>query len=244
MSLHRRKARQQEGLFLAEGVRVVEELARSRVDLAFSIVATTMEDSPRGRALAEALERRAPVHRVTEPALRQLAATDTPQGVLAVARIPEATIADVVARPGHILVADAVQDPGNLGTLVRIADAFAAAGVVLLPGTVDAWNPKVVRSSAGSSFHLPIVESELPDFADACRRAGITLLGADVNGTPVEDVEFGRTALVVGNEGAGITPATRAALDATVSIAMPGNAESLNVGVAAGILFYLITVRE
>lgn len=243
-SLHRRKARESERLFLAEGVRVAEELAASTIDLVFSVVSTALEDTPRGRALADALGRRAAVHRVTDAALRQLAATDTPQGVLAVARIPESSLEEVVARPGHVLVADAVQDPGNLGTLVRIADAFAASGVVLLPGTVDGWNPKVVRASAGSSFHLPIVESSLDALLASSRQAGIRMVGADAGGVSIDTVEIGRTALVVGNEGAGLTPATRDALDQTVSIVMPGNAESLNVGVAAGILFYLITVRE
>lgn len=222
----------------------MEELAASAIDLVFSIVATTLEDSPRGRALLDRLVTRAPVRRVSEAVLRQLATTDTPQGVLSVARIPDARLDDVVARPGHVLVADAVQDPGNLGTLIRIADAFAAAGVVLLPGTVDAWNPKVVRSAAGSSFHLPIVETGLDALVDACRTRGIRLIGADMNGTPIEKLDSARTALVVGNEGAGLTAATREALDGTASIMMPGSAESLNVGVAAGILFYLITVRE
>ena len=225
-------------------MRVVEELASSGIDLIFAVVSTTIEDSARGRELAMQLARRAPVHRVSEAELRQLAATDTPQGVLAVARIPEARLVDVADRTGHLLVVDGVQDPGNLGTLIRIADAFAGAGVVLLPGTVDAWNPKVVRSAAGSSFHLPIVESPLDALVEECRSRNIRLVGADAEGDPPASLEAGRTALIVGNEGAGLTAATRAVLDRTVSIAMPGNAESLNVAVAAGILFYLITVRE
>lgn len=223
---------------------MVEELAASEIDLVFSVVSTAIEDTSRGRALKAALLRRAPVHRVSEAALHELAATDTPQGVLSVARTPDAALDDVIGRPGHLLVADAVQDPGNLGTLVRIADAFAAAGVVLLPGTVDAWNPKVVRASAGSSFHLPIVDSGIDALVGACRRAEVRLIGADAGGTPIAKSDAGRVALIVGNEGAGLTETVRAALDKTVSIAMPGNAESLNVAVAAGILFYLITVRE
>lgn len=242
--LHRRKARETERLFLAEGIRVVEELAGSGVDLVFAVISTAVEDTPRGADLVERLATRTTLRRVSDPELRQHAATDAPQGVLAVARIPESSLEHVIARSGHLLVADAVQDPGNVGTLIRIADAFAAAGVVLLPGTVDAWNPKTVRSSAGSSFHLPVVDVPLEQLVRECRNAGIVLIGADAGGRPVNTIETGRAALVVGNEGAGLTPATRDVLDATVSVPMPGNAESLNVGVAAGILFYQLTVHE
>src|SRR5687767_2544895 len=161
IGLHRRKVREAEGLFLAEGVRVAEELVAARYDLRLVVVSTSLGDNPRGSALRERLLQRTTIHEVEEHQLQKLAATEQPQGILIIARMPAADLGSVrIADSSLVLIADAVQDPGNLGTLVRIADAFAATAVITLPGTVDTWNPKVVRASAGSAFHLPIISSD------------------------------------------------------------------------------------
>ena len=245
VGLQRRKMREEEGLFLAEGVRVTEELLGADYGLQLAVIAPSLEDTERGSRLKSALEKRATVRTVAEHELRKLAGTEQPQGVLVVGRIPMTTLDDV--KPGSqstVLVADAVQDPGNLGTLIRVADAFGAAVVVTLPGTVDVWNPKCVRSSAGSHFHLPVV-STAHDAAGAwLRGAAFQVLGAAANAPAIESATLQqRTALVLGNEGAGISPATAPLITDYVSIGMSGNAESLNVGVAAGILMYVLTRR-
>src|SRR5687768_10762117 len=162
-TLGQRKTREQEGLFVAEGVRAVEDLVASALRVRFAAVASTLEDAPRGRALREALERRTDAVRETDAqALRDLAGTEAPQGVLAVAEIPRWTLDDLRldGDPAALLILDAIQDPGNFGTLVRTAEALGAAGVVSLPGTVDAWNAKSVRAAMGSSFRLPVVEAD------------------------------------------------------------------------------------
>jgi RNA methyltransferase, TrmH family len=245
-ALQKRRGREETGLFLAEGARVVEELLASGVDLVMAVMVSTMEDSPRGAALAAELSRRTLIRRVSDKELKRLATTDTPQGVVVVARIPEATLESFTPREREVvLVLDAVQDPGNFGTLVRSAEAFGAGLVVALPGTVDAWNPKAVRSAAGSSFRLPMVSVELPELSHWLRRESFRLYAADVEGVPVESVDrTGRVALVVGNEGAGLTAATMAAADARVTVPIKGRTESLNVGVAAGILLYLLSRGE
>jgi TrmH family RNA methyltransferase len=242
-ALHRRKARDAQGFFLAEGLRVVEELVASELPLKLAVVSSTLEDSPRGRDLKARLTAKAPVSVVSEHALRETAATENPQGVLAVARVPEATLTrlepDTVSR---ILICDGVQDPGNLGTLIRAADAFAATAVILLSGTVDAWNAKVVRSAAGSSFRMPLVPAETAELHEWLHEHNYRVLGADSAGDAIDPNESApRIALVVGNEGAGLRPETRDLLDGVVRIDMPGNAESLNVAVAAGILLYLFS---
>jgi TrmH family RNA methyltransferase len=241
--LQRRKARETQGFFLAEGIRVVEELVRSGIDLELAVTATALEDNPRGRALKQALSARVRVKEIGDRELRAHAATDQPQGVLVVARVPLMDLQSIV--PGSrsvVLIADAVQDPGNLGTLIRVADAFAATALITLTGTVDVWNPKVVRSSAGSCFHLPVLASSTLAVREWTERHGFQVLGADTNGIAIEEVGAGsRVALVVGNEGAGLQSDTRALVGQTVSIRMPGRAESLNVAVAAGILMYLLT---
>jgi len=242
-SLARAKGRAETGLFLAEGVRLVEEVLASDIVLHQALITTSLEDTPRGKLLAERLRSSGLAVEVSVGELNSIAATESPQGVIAVARIPSRTLASIELENRSVLVVlDAVQDPGNFGTIVRAADAFGAAAVIALPGTVDPWNPKAVRSAAGSSLRVPIVESALELLVEYCELHEITLFGADGNGRRVEDVVVPpRAALVMGNEGAGLRVETRAACAENVAVPIRGGAESLNVGVAAGILLYLMS---
>jgi len=171
-SLAQRKHREAEGLFVAEGVRAVEDLAASALPVRFAAASSSLEDGPRGAALRRALASRGvPVREIGDRELREFAGTEHPQGILAVAEIPRGGFAAmrVDAEPAVVLVLDAVQDPGNFGTLVRTAEALGAVGVVSLPGTVDAWNPKSVRAAMGSSFRLPVVASPPWSARSRCR---------------------------------------------------------------------------
>jgi RNA methyltransferase, TrmH family len=241
--LARPRNRAESGLFLAEGVRLVEDLLDSAVVPVIAVISTSLEDTPRGAALADRLRERVRTELVPEHELRAIADTDAPQGVVVAARMPHYLPGDVVAGDrALVVVLDAVQDPGNFGTIVRSADAFGAVCVYALPGTVDPWNPKAVRSAAGSSLRVPIMISEVDPLIGFLRDAGFTILGADTAGAVVDDVRpAARTALVLGNEGAGIGPALRPHLDDTVAVPIRGAAESLNVGVAAGILLYMLS---
>jgi RNA methyltransferase, TrmH family len=242
--LDRRAIREREGRFLAEGIRVVEELLASPLRLEWAAVASSLEDSERGRALLAALEARAPVlRRLTDAEFAKHAKTDTPQGVLAVAATPRGELGELLrapAEPAVALVLDAVQDPGNFGTLVRSAEALGAAGVIMLPGTVDAWNPKSIRAAMGSSFRLPLVACEWREAADWLRASGFRLLAGAMGGEPIRG-GVGRAALVVGNEGAGVSARVLAEVDQIVGIPLRGRAESLNVAAAAAILLYELT---
>jgi TrmH family RNA methyltransferase len=244
-ALRTRKQRTQQGLFLAEGVRVSEDAIDAGLVLRLAVVSSSLEDNDRGAALLRRLEEVTQVHTVSEGVMRHLASTETPQGVLLVAEMPVVSPAAlVVPTAAVILVLDAVQDPGNFGTLVRTADAFAAAAVIALPGTVDPWNPKSVRAAAGSSFRVPLVQMTTTAAADWLRQHGFTVLAADAAGTPIAEVTLPpRVALVVGNEGAGVRADTVAAADSRVAVPMRGRADSLNVAVAAGILLDRITTR-
>ncbi|MGQ0561888.1 MAG: TrmH family RNA methyltransferase [Gemmatimonadota bacterium] len=239
-ALKARSGREMHGAFMVEGVRVVEELLAAGIDLEFALVSPTLEDSGRGRALLEALTALTTVRRLRERELRDQAGTETPQGVIVVARAPVHSLDRIRLRARSlVLVLDAIQDPGNLGTLIRSAGAFAADCVLALSGTVDYWNPKVVRSAAGVAFRLPLVAAATDETWSWLAANRFTICGADMAGVDVgaaRPVE--RRALVVGNEGAGLRPDTRAHVTELLAIPMPGRAESLNVAVAAGILLY------
>jgi len=241
--LKRRKARERRGLFVAEGVRTVEELVRSGVKIEGILVAPQLEEAPRGAELSSELRRRGlTVESVGPLEFASAAETESPQGVLALASIPDATLDDV-ARPDalRLLILDAVQDPGNVGTIVRTAAALGATAVVALPGTVDLWNAKVVRSGMGAHFHFPTLHCTWEQL-DAVRSSrDIRLWGADTSGDPIgSDRAPKRLGLVLGNEGAGLSAPVRASLDRLVSIPMSDRTESLNVAVAAGILLHQV----
>jgi TrmH family RNA methyltransferase len=166
---------------------------------------------------------------------------ETPQGVVAIARRPAASLPDLARTPSAMLVvADRIQDPGNLGTIIRIADAAGASGVIAVAGTVDAFNPKAVRATMGSVFHLPVVEAAAEDVLDVLRAQRIRLLVADQRGAvDFLDADYRRPcAIVLGNEGQGVDPRWIEHAAATVRIPMYGRAESLNVAVAAALLLY------
>jgi TrmH family RNA methyltransferase len=222
-------------------VRVVEDLVSSPVRTRWVATSPSLEDTARGRSLADEIDRRGITRRaVDDRQLRELAATDTPQGVVAVADIPAADSDSVLMPPGRalVLVLDAVQDPGNFGALVRSAEALGAKAVVALPGTVDPWNPKSVRAAAGSSFRLPILTMGWEAAVDALRGGAYRIVGADSRGRSVREVEGERIALVLGNEGAGLSQQVRDLADDLAAVPLRGRAESLNVAAAAAILLY------
>ena len=194
--------------------------------------------------VTERLERAGvPVHQLKEGVLEKIGTTRTPQPLLAVARFASTSLAGLVAgaADGFVLVAVDVADPGNLGTILRSAEAAGAAGVVVAGAGVDVRSPKVVRASAGAVFGVPIVEA--PDAAGALAAladGGIRTLAAVVRGgADPTDVDLsGGSAIVVGNEARGLAPELAGHIDGTVTIRMAGSAESLNVAMAATVLCF------
>ena len=239
--LRRRKAREHKHLFAAEGVRAVEELIRSPLALRGALVAPQLADAPRGAALLAALRQHgADVAEVSALEFASAAETESPQGVLAIAEIPQRTLdALVLPKTSRLVVLDGVQDPGNVGTILRTAAALGADAVLALPGTVDLWNAKVVRSAMGAGFHVPAFSCTWEALDLFRRRESVALWGADAGGTPVERlVAPDRVALIVGNEGAGLSTEARTRADTLASLPIESVVESLNVAVATGILLY------
>jgi RNA methyltransferase, TrmH family len=242
--LRQRRYREETGRFLAEGLRVVEDLLASGLRLRWIVTASSIEDTERGRDIVARIDREGIVRRtVPDRDFAQFSATEAPQGVLAVADIPAAQIDELsfVRDLSVVLILDAVQDPGNLGTLIRSAEAFAASAVVVMPGSVDPWNPKVVRASAGSSFRVPIVRTSWGEARAALHLSGFEIMGAAPRGSAIGAHRPARAALVVGNEGAGLSAEVLADVDRLIGIPTPGRAESLNVTAAAAILLYELT---
>ena len=239
--LRRRRARERQKLFVAEGVRAVEELLSSPLLVGGLLIAPQLADAPRGTALIDAARRRGvDLTYVDEREFASAAETDSPQGVLAVAEIPVRRLEDFeLATRTRLIVLDAVQDPGNVGTILRTAAALGATAVLAMRGSVDLWNAKVVRSAMGALFHSPAVLSTWAELDTFRTRHSVALWGADAGGTPLERQRPPeRLALLVGNEGAGLSPEGRARVDQSVSIPIGSTVESLNVAVATGIFLY------
>ncbi len=239
--LRRRKSREKQSLFVAEGVRSVEELLKSGLEIRGVLTAPQLDGAPRGLLLREQIgQSKVETTSVTELEFRSAAETESPQGVMAVATIPDRRLETLAGRDQlRLLVLDAVQDPGNVGTLVRTAAALGADGTIALPGTVDLWNAKVIRGSMGASFHHHAMHSSAQELFAFLADENVSLWGADVVGTPVGEASPPqRLALAVGNEGAGLSSSVRERVTQTVSLPISASVESLNVAVAAGILLY------
>jgi RNA methyltransferase, TrmH family len=239
--LQRRKARERQRLFVAEGVRTVEELLRSPLTVAGVVVTADAVTSERFSRLRSAIEdRRIEVAEVSDRDFLSASDTDSPQGVLALAEIPERSLADTaIGDRERVLVLDAIQDPGNVGTILRTAAAFGTAATVAMPGTVDLWNAKVVRSAMGALFHHHALHASWTQLDEFLAENGVVLWGADAAGGRLGDRGAPpRLAIAVGNEGSGLTGDARARASHTVSIPTAPNVESLNVAVAAGILLH------
>ena len=239
--LKRRKSREKHSLFVAEGVRSVEELLKSRLDIRGILTAPQLDDAPRGLALRALIaERGAESANVNELEFRSAAETESPQGVIAIAEIPQHSFNQLTGKKSlRLLVLDALQDPGNVGTILRTAAALGADATVALPGTVDIWNAKVVRAAMGASFHHTAFHTTAESLMSFLATENTELWGADAAGAAVESVEPPeRLALAVGNEGAGLSSSMRAHVRRLVSLPISGAVESLNVSVATGILLY------
>ena len=243
--LKRRRARERSGLFVAEGVRCVEELLASSVAVRCVVISPALRQTGRGQGLesairATAASRGLELTEASDAELSAAASTDTPQGIVAIAVQPERSFENIPGS-GLVLLLDAIQDPGNVGTILRTAQAFGVAATVALPGTVDLWNPKVVRAAMGALFSQHAFHAEPDATLDYLRRRNITLLATGAAGEPVKRLGAGQAvAIVVGNEAGGVSAELANAAARTVAIPITG-VESLNVAVATGILLYALT---
>ena len=241
--LAKRQAREETGLFLLEGPQAVREALAARPDHVTEVYGTPAAFERHGDIADAARGAGVPVHLAGEQVLEAMADTVAPQGVVAIARQFPAELAEVLAHgPRLVAVCDQVRDPGNLGTIIRAADAVGADAVVLTGRTVDPFNPKVVRATTGSLFHVPICRgADVGGVIDQLRRAGLRVVAADVKGRdlPTARAELRRpTAWLFGNEAHGLDDDALARADTAVRLPIYGAAESLNLAIAAGVCLY------
>jgi RNA methyltransferase, TrmH family len=243
--LHLRRGRERRGLALAEGVRLLEEALAAGVPVRGAAVSPALEATTRGQALKAALEHAGVrLESVTDQELGALADTETPQGVVAVIEPPKWDWSDLApSTKAPVLVLAGVQDPGNVGTILRTALGLGAAGVVALKGTAELHNPKVVRGSMGALFRLPAIAADDRALLEWARERGVELWVAEADGAPLASGArpSSSVALVLGNEGAGVPPALAAEARRRVAIRLAPGVESLNVATAAAILLYEVT---
>jgi TrmH family RNA methyltransferase len=236
------RGRREHGRFLIEGPTLLAEARASglRIEALYATEAAAL----RHAELIAMLEADGvPAYTLPEPAVARLSDLRTAPGLIAVAGLPEASVADVLARSGPVLLLAGVGDPGNAGTLVRSADAFGAAGVLAARGGVDPFSPKVVRAAMGSLFRLPVALVSAADVLDAATTSARPIVAADLDGEPLWQANLPANAiLAVGNERHGVG-AFLPRWDRAVRIEQGGQAESLNAAVAGSILLYVVSRR-
>jgi RNA methyltransferase, TrmH family len=223
-----------------EGLRILEEAIRS--GLRFHAVFFSASAEAKAERLLPQIGSHVETVLLPDKLFASAVPSETPQGVAALVRIKAFTLEDVLARAqfGPLLAIAGVQDPGNLGTILRSAEAFAAGGVLLGEGTVSPYNSKTVRASAGSVFRLPVLQVKLAEVLGKLHDQGLRLIATSSHkGNPLFQSDLvGPLAIFIGNEGAGLSRELTAKMDETVAIPHSSHVESLNAGVAASIVLY------
>ena len=231
--LDRSRTRRQEGAFMIEGIRSFEEAPRNQIIEVF---------------VSESFRKRHPEidgEVIKEEIFQKLSDVKTPQGIMAAVKIRRYALEDIL-RPGMkgsrlYLVLEGIQDPGNVGTMIRTAEGAGAAGIIMDRSTADAYAPKVVRSTMGSIFRVPFIYvDDLSPVVGRLKQCGVYVYAADMNG----EEEFGqaeyneKTAFLIGNEGNGLSPELERKADKRVSIPMMGRVKSLNAAVSSALFLY------
>lgn len=231
--LTKRKIREKEGLFVIEGEKLVKE---GQDLLSYLLYSTNLP------VVAEAQARGIRVLKVSRSVMERITSVETPPGVLGVAKITPWSMADILKGENPLIFIGAeIQDPGNLGTIMRTMDAVKGAGVIATSGTVDPYNPKVVRATMGAIFRVPVVTvRDLSETAGILKKKNVKIVGTDADAKKTYwDAEMkGPAAILVGNEAAGLSPEALGMCDEVVNIPMPGKAESLNAAMAATLILY------
>ncbi|MCC8017651.1 MAG: RNA methyltransferase [Lachnospiraceae bacterium] len=230
------KEHRQQQLYVAEGVRMFREAPAEEIERIY--VSASFLSDPENAVLLEG--RRYEV--LSDAVFGHVSDTQTPQGILCLMRMHRYRLSDVLGEPGGVwLILENIQDPGNLGTMLRVGEGAGIAGVIMDRFTADIYNPKTIRSTMGSIYRVPFyITEDLPETIREIKSRDIRVYAAYLKGSRCYDEEdyIGSTAFLIGNEGSGLTEETAALADRRIRIPMHGKVESLNAAMAAGILMY------
>lgn len=241
-SLKNKKYREEKGQYFIEGIRFVEEALKEKAVINSIVVSENLNNVKGGEEILEKVKGlKVPVYTVRDKIFKDISDTENPQGIMAVVKMTASSLEEILRKGSLIIVMDAIQDPGNMGTIIRTADAAGVTGIIVSKGCVDTYNPKVLRSTMGSIFHVNIHNTEdLSETINKIKERGITVLAAHLQGEAnyFEQDMKRDCAIIIGNEANGISDDAAQQADVLVKIPMPGKSESLNASVAAGLLMY------
>lgn len=245
------KYRKETGLFVVEGPKMFDELPLERIECVYVTENFLKAERQKGAAerkdgsgsILEKLKKIRRVETVTDDVLKAMSDTQTPQGILALAKQYQYSLTDVMNGQGkaHLMILETLQDPGNLGTILRAGEGAGITGVIMNEDTADIYNPKVIRSTMGSVFRVPFVYvSDLKGTLRELKSAGVHLYAAHLKGVNSYDQEdyTGDIGFLIGNEAKGLSDEIAAMADTYVKIPMAGKVESLNAAIASSILMY------
>lgn len=232
--LKEKKHRVKNNKYIIEGLRFVDEALKSGVSIDSIIFTENFKE--KNEEFFSNIPENIRLIQMNEALLKQLCSTENPQGVLGVVNMQNKEL-----KGGELVIlVDKVQDPGNMGTIIRTAHAAGASGIIMTKGTVDIYNDKTLRSTMGSIFYIPVVEDDSLEYVKSLKEEGYKLVVSSLQGKNnfFEENLQGKVIIAVGNEGNGVSDEVYEISDIKVKIPMPGNAESLNVAVATSVMIY------
>lgn len=239
--LHKRKERWNNKKFFIEGIRSVEQCIKSGAQIKYMVYSSELLGDDKDHALSFVKQENYEVYEISGKLFKEISDTNNPQGILVVVAFTEYKLCDILKDNNFIIVLDKVQDPGNLGTIIRTADAFGSNGVIITNGCVDVYNPKAIRSTMGSIFQIPIVHmGETTEVLKSLKEQNINIISSSLNTDKYSyDIDFkSDCAVVIGNEAKGVSSEVLNLSNQLVKIPMVGDAESLNAAIASGVLMY------
>lgn len=241
-SLYKRKERWNKGIFIIEGIKIVEECIDNNYPLEDIVYSDELLNVRGGGELFNKIKNYNNLINVPSKLFKEISDTETPQWIMAIAKIKKNPIEEIQkTKDPFILLLEEIQDPGNMGTIIRTADAFNIDGVVITVGSVDIYNPKVVRSTMGSIFRTPIYHiSNKLEFIEKLKTQGYKIYSTSLEAKKhIYEIDFSDASIVlIGNESRGVSTPMSSLADELIKIPIPGGAESLNAGIASSIIMY------